>query len=311
MNTHVMSPHTRVKLAIVDGCNLSCSHCYMGEMKETQNSAPNVKRRIDEAAELGVRILDFTGGEPTQHKDIVELIDYAGSKHFSVLNLSTNGMALAKRELFEAVHRNHVTCNISMDGATEQTVDRIRGKNVFRRLEEVLSRLDAHKIRFSLRFSINKVNMREIGAIIDYGERWGAKIDMEPTQKIGNAIENQLILDATEKADVAQEIAARKPHATIEIEESFTDQIPCDGGMSDLLTVNADDQAVSCLMISRSYAIPVPEQRVSLRQQWSKIQGLKTKMRDFKPVFPACKTCEYLHICETGCHVTAHAKGCI
>ena len=180
--------YTRIKIALVDGCNLSCSHCYMGKMKETTNRYQNVVKRIDEAAGLGVEVLDFTGGEPTQHPEIISLIDYAGSKNFYTINLSTNGMAIGKNRLFDAILRNNVVCNISLDGASAETVDRIRGKNVFRRLEKVFAMLHENHCSFSLRFSINRMNCEEINEIIDYGERWGVKIDLEPTQKIGNAI---------------------------------------------------------------------------------------------------------------------------
>jgi radical SAM protein with 4Fe4S-binding SPASM domain len=283
----------------------------MGAMKDTTSDATNIMKRLDEASAIGVRIVDFTGGEPTQHPRIIELLDYAGAKHFEKLNLSTNGMALGKSELLTAVKRNNVTCNISMDGATQQTVDKIRGSNVFRRLETVFGQLKSNNIPFSLRFSINKLNVHEVEDIIDYAASWKVKIDLEPTQKIGNAIENSLVIDEDEKRFVSKIIQRKKSEADIEIEESFTQKIPCDGGFHNLLTINAEDQAVSCLMISRSYKMKSPEERVSLVDYWAGVQKTKTKMRVFKPEFPQCPECEFLHICETGCHVTAHAKGCI
>lgn len=87
--------------AMTDGegrwkCNQKCLFCYAAGEKLSsarELSTDEWKRAIDKLKAAGVPMLTFTGGEPTQRKDIAELIAY--SKWF-VTRLNTNGVLLSE-----------------------------------------------------------------------------------------------------------------------------------------------------------------------------------------------------------------------
>ena len=87
--------------AMTDGegrwkCNQKCLFCYAAGEKLSsarELSTDEWKRAIDKLKAAGVPMLTFTGGEPTQRKDIAELIGY--SKWF-VTRLNTNGVLLSE-----------------------------------------------------------------------------------------------------------------------------------------------------------------------------------------------------------------------
>jgi MoaA/NifB/PqqE/SkfB family radical SAM enzyme len=69
-----------VWLEITGKCQLKCAHCYADSGPAgTQGSmtAADWERVIDQAAGLGVSMVQFIGGEPTMHPDLPELIDHA------------------------------------------------------------------------------------------------------------------------------------------------------------------------------------------------------------------------------------------
>ena len=76
-------------------CNAYCEFCHFG-VHENFNDTPyakieDFKSNVKQLAELGVRFIDLTGGEPLLHKDIHLMAEFAKS-----LNMQT-------RRIFEKV----------------------------------------------------------------------------------------------------------------------------------------------------------------------------------------------------------------
>lgn len=76
-----------VWLEITGKCQLSCAHCY-AESGPTGTAGTMAgddwQRVIDQAAALGVRMVQFIGGEPTLHPDLPRLIDHALRRQLQV-----------------------------------------------------------------------------------------------------------------------------------------------------------------------------------------------------------------------------------
>lgn len=73
-------------------CNQKCIFCYAAGQeyaKTRELSTEEWKKAIDNLRKAGVPMLTFTGGEPTQREDIVELVDHA---RWFVTRLNTNGV---------------------------------------------------------------------------------------------------------------------------------------------------------------------------------------------------------------------------
>lgn len=79
-------------------CNLRCLHCYAdAEPEQTPDlSTEEIKRVVDQAADLGCKKIQFTGGECTLRGDLRDLIDHARSKGFDFIEVFTNGTLLTE-----------------------------------------------------------------------------------------------------------------------------------------------------------------------------------------------------------------------
>lgn len=135
-------------------CNLHCDYCCV----RSSPSAPRrelglerVQRIAREAAELGVKEIFVTGGEPFLLEDIGEiLLACAAAAPTTVL---TNGMLFAGRraESLRALPRDRIVLQISLDSPTPERHDLHRGPGTWARAREGIQR--AHEQGFRVRLA--------------------------------------------------------------------------------------------------------------------------------------------------------------
>ncbi|MGH3905498.1 MAG: radical SAM protein [Pseudonocardiaceae bacterium] len=75
-----MQELTFVWLEITGRCQLQCTHCYADSSPQGTHgtmTTANWLRVIDDVAQLDGRMVQFIGGEPTQHRGLPDLVDHA------------------------------------------------------------------------------------------------------------------------------------------------------------------------------------------------------------------------------------------
>jgi uncharacterized Fe-S cluster-containing radical SAM superfamily protein len=139
-------------------CNLSCDYCCV----RSSPTAPRrelglarVQRIAGEAAELGVKEIFVTGGEPFLLEDIGEiLVSCAAAAPTTVL---TNGMLFTGRrvESLRELPRNRIVLQISLDSATPELHDLHRGPGTWARTREGIQRARAQGFRVRLAATVS------------------------------------------------------------------------------------------------------------------------------------------------------------
>src|ERR1700712_2180633 len=109
-------------------CNLSCSHCLSssGRRDPRELTTEEAKGVIDEFERMQVFYVNIGGGEPTIRPDFWELVDYASEHHVGV-KFSTNGVKISPEIAQRLVNSDYVDVQISLDGATADVNDHVRG----------------------------------------------------------------------------------------------------------------------------------------------------------------------------------------
>jgi len=132
-----LRPPKIVTLMITNGCNLSCLHCWP-ESRSCDTVPPvpanTLKRLIKEFVILGVEEICLTGGEPLTHPDWFEILSFACRQ--SGLNrvcLQTNATLLTEVDIdaLGSTDFKGLTVQVSLEGATAETNDRVRGTGSF------------------------------------------------------------------------------------------------------------------------------------------------------------------------------------
>lgn len=132
-NTSETSQMKRCEMIITEYCNFSCPYCrglkdeIYGDRKIKELSFDEIKRNIDYWCENEpLENIRFSGGEPTLHKNIVDIVEYAKSKGIKRIAISTNGSN--KIELYERLITAGVNdFSISLDACCAEDGDKMAG----------------------------------------------------------------------------------------------------------------------------------------------------------------------------------------
>ncbi len=166
----------KVSMELTNRCNFTCKHCFSGR-HGGKDDLPMaiVEAVLRDAKAFGFGHIAFTGGEPTLHKqffDIVRETHGAGYKWGFVSN-GFNFMQVYPKLIPYLDGISVIT--FSLDGASEETHDRLRGKGSFRRLLQSLSVCNALDIPFTLNTVVTAHNRHELQDFVDLTVQMGGR----------------------------------------------------------------------------------------------------------------------------------------
>ena len=114
-------------------CNAKCGFCDIWEQPSPMIDLAEAEQNLDDLRRLGVRIIDFTGGEPLLHTGIGDLLSMAKERGF-LTTITSNGLLYPKRarELAGKVDMLH----FSIDSSRPDEHNASRGVKCFDKLME-------------------------------------------------------------------------------------------------------------------------------------------------------------------------------
>jgi len=83
---------------LTDQCNERCIHCYASSSPNCSDflSLDEVKHSLDAARKMGRPFIQFTGGDPLIHKELITAVAYASELDFQGIEIYTNGLLLSE-----------------------------------------------------------------------------------------------------------------------------------------------------------------------------------------------------------------------
>lgn len=103
------------RLRMTSKCNLNCKYCFAKEFRSNSSgdiSVENLKVLIDKFKEAGISTLKIQGGEPTCHKEFLQISRKLKESGFS-LHLYTNGIFVisTNKDIAECYKSIIINCN--------------------------------------------------------------------------------------------------------------------------------------------------------------------------------------------------------
>ncbi|MFH1723078.1 MAG: methyltransferase domain-containing protein [Elusimicrobiota bacterium] len=165
-------------LHLLQTCNLSCRHCLVSSGPKGAKGADTGFYRdvMGQAVELGTHRFYFTGGEPLIRPDFPELAKSATGAKDAELIVLTNATLLTGERLaaLDSLDRGKVRFQVSLDGATPEVNDAIRGGGGFESACKGLKALVERGFETSLTTVVAQSNMRDLEAMPELVRDLGA-----------------------------------------------------------------------------------------------------------------------------------------
>ena len=158
-------------------CNLACLHCLSssGRRDPRELSTAQAKAVIDELQRMQVFYVNIGGGEPTVRADFWELLDYA-TAHDVGVKFSTNGIRLDAEAARRIAANSYVDVQISIDGATAEVNDAVRGQGSYDVAVQALQHLADVGVSAKLSVVCTRHNISQLDAFKAIADRFGAQL---------------------------------------------------------------------------------------------------------------------------------------
>jgi MoaA/NifB/PqqE/SkfB family radical SAM enzyme len=116
-------------MAVTSRCQCRCPHCYSNaslDRRPGELGTDELKSVIDQARDLGVLEIIFSGGEPLLRSDIFELVRHAHERGL-LTRLNSNGLLLDRGRIKKLKDAKLTRCAVSIDDPDPTVHDRLRG----------------------------------------------------------------------------------------------------------------------------------------------------------------------------------------
>lgn len=187
---------------ITNECNLACLHCIEesgpGKAFRDELSESEVFAVLAQLMEGEVPYLSFSGGEPTLHPRFFEMVEYVCERG-GQLKIETNGHDLGPENCRRLAQLGVKAVQVSLDGATRETFNRMRIGGDFDRTVAGIRSLHEAGVPVEINYSPARFNVHEIGAAVDLAHELGAySFYTGRTMYTGNAVKTWRLLAPSE-----------------------------------------------------------------------------------------------------------------
>lgn len=162
-------PNMRISFELTNRCNLSCSHCMRRrDLPVCDLEYDLLDSILKQAKEYGVERVTFTGGEPFLHPEWRKTLERVAELGFNY-SVVTNGLLLAKAAPVLSrppIRKRLLHVSVSLDGATEDVNDAIRGGGSYRKTMKGILAAHARDIPVVVKFTLNSRNHSQLEDIV-------------------------------------------------------------------------------------------------------------------------------------------------
>lgn len=197
---------------VIDECNMNCNICYHSSEPGSGNyRTMDEIRKMHEtllSVESAPDLIQVTGGEPSIHPDIIEILKYLKSGPVRHLMINTNGIRISQDEEFVKELKNigkGFEVYLQFDSLDGDTLKKIRNGDMRSTRQKALEMLEKYNISTTLVCVIHKwLNDREIPELIAHAQEWKCVrgIVFQPIQDVGRNNTTDYRINLSEIRDI-------------------------------------------------------------------------------------------------------------
>jgi uncharacterized radical SAM superfamily Fe-S cluster-containing enzyme len=206
-------------IEINDECNLTCPVCFAGSspQRTRHRTLSEVDAMLETlvASEGNPDLVQISGGEPTIHPQIIEILRLAKSKPIRHVMVNTNGIRIATDKAFVAELaklKPGFEVYLQFDSLRREALENLRGADLRKVREQALANLEEAGISTTLVCVVKKgVNDGEIGDIVRHALSYTCVrgITFQPVQDAGRNLDFDKNRDRIVLSDIRRAIATQ------------------------------------------------------------------------------------------------------
>jgi len=285
--TPIASSPKKAEIHLTQSCNQKCLYCGYDAGSKDFVELP-VETWLDILRSLErehVQSVMISGGEPLLYPGIDRILEHLASARIEV-SLLTNG-GLLRLETAQRLTSQHIQTSISLDSASPEVHDAVRGVGTHSLAVKAAEMLCAQGARFRLCCTLTSRNTREIRPLADLAVSLGAEaLQFGAVVSVGRAAEHpELLLGSRQVSDLGDAIRNQEERlrgrlgvGLVSFEQSehaqpsdaLTDQIYCTGGTS-RIAISPDGGLYPCVLAFGDVNFKVGDLvSQSLQELWEK-----------------------------------------
>ena len=315
-----------IDLYLTRNCNLKCIYCFADAKHGTAQSTPSGdsgrERRLfniaGQIADLGVKRLLVTGGEPTMSHDLLELIQFFTQRKIEVV-LATNACLITGIVAERLARAGLREIQVKLDASSPDLQDRLSGvKGTYQQLIRGIRTLREQPFSITVAIVVTALNVDEIPEVIRVcaelgvdkvspriyaagiwalAGRGGAYLNPSP-----EAIEllQQKLKEAQGRYRSSLDIASFEPSR---FKKKTEREVPTCPGLVSSCTILDNGSVVPCeTLADYSEEFVIGDMRVAtLAEIWNSLNAQKWVERMRPPVGVLCRSCDEFERCKGGC----------
>lgn len=313
---------------VTDLCNMNCIHCYIDANTRRQDEmtveehrilAPRIVEALCPRKDVKYRVA-LTGGEPFFLTEIIEIIEAYTDAGLGV-SISTNGLLIENHQI-ERLCELEVSLSISMDGASSQCHEFIRGEGTFKETIKIIDRLVSSGVRVGINTLVHEGNFHELEAIVQTAHDLGCNgVNPINLVQLGRACDSGLVrVPETEIfRRLAAHLAQHPDQAKMFEKSSMFSSIgaallagitcfSCGIGNRPCVYIGADGSVYPCANTQRSEFLLGNVRTTPLKECADPAHPILASLRKLRvdTMNPKCGACDVRRFCGGDCRGETH-----
>ena len=293
-------------------CNLRCVHCLSssGDASGGELTTAECMKLIDDMTALKVFQVNIGGGEPFIREDFLDLLDYCHGKGL-VTCVSTNGSVIDNGIAKGLSAMNMLYLQVSLDGADEDTNDRIRGKGTYKRVLSAIEALKANRVKFSINTVLTRTNFEQLETLRAMAGEYGAELRVSRFRPSGRGKSSKAALGPS--ADQLEYFAEwLERHELVKTGDSFfcltSDHrrhkgLDMCGAAKMTCCVSPEGNVYPCAFLQETPFLSGNLRQESFKEIWDN-SGVLNQFRNID--VKSCVECYRFDVCRGGCPAVAY-----
>ncbi|MFC1933249.1 mycofactocin radical SAM maturase [Chloroflexota bacterium] len=307
-----LSAPVNITWEITHQCNLSCIHCLSSSSTETPGelNLEDCMAIVDQLAALRVFEINFGGGEPLLKSFFLPLLNYIHTKGI-VTCISTNGTVLNDEAISRFTGNPLVNVQVSLDGATPEVNDKIRGEGTFHLILKGIELLAKRDISLSINTVVTSINFAQLSQLKELASSFGAKLRVSRFRPSGRARKSweMLRLDSTQLQELSdwlsQDPSILTGDSFFSISGEDRRQLGLDmcGACKLTCCIDPCGFVYPCAFMQESEFCGGSLKETSFKEIWDTSASFQY-FRKLEPV--SCRRCPRFNMCRGGCPAVAY-----